>query len=365
LSKILIDEDWKELEKELDEFLKNPHEEILEFLTENFSKIFLKNKSGLSLSYFYSFGTYYLSIGKIQYSQNLLDVYFQNLYEQKRIPSFKKSFHEIKSLGLVSKKIIAMEKSIDHVLGNKTAHAEALKYNSILENYHEKYWGNEKKWLEEKILVSKLSTTSELEKVLYYLKKYGSNEQIIEKIKNVFPLEFKSKNTSESKSKNNEFSYKLNYDEIALEFLKNPEGSKLEETKIINYLKVNFDEELELDEKIVAFKFLGMNRVVSYISGELVKRSTGEKEKINLEILRIEAELELGNFHHARDYAQDVLSSTALLKSEEILVWYCLGESYHGIKDFKNAKKYFDKVNLASPGYRLVKTRLEEIEKNK
>ncbi len=364
ISKNLLKNEWLQLEVELSHFLENPSEEIQDFILENIQQIFFDKNSKISLIYFFSYGKYFASLGKVYIAQKLLEIYFDKIYELKKIQEFQIKFEEVKEMGLVTKKLQQKRDSALQVLGNKESYKFATENQLVLENLHERYWGNERDWLKDQIIISKLENAQELKRSIYYLKKYGREESVIEKIKSTFPEIFKKEKEKNLDDKTNS-KYNLNYDDLAIELLKNPVDHKLEETQVINYLKINLESEEEIKEKIVAFKFLGMNRVVSFLAEELIKKEQDEKSLINYECMRIDAELELGNFHKARDLAVEVLNTRSLLKTEEALVWYCLGESYYSLKDFKNAKNCYKKVSKDFPNYRLLKERLKEVEKNK
>jgi hypothetical protein len=157
----------------------------------------------------------------------------------------------------------------------------------------------------------------------------------------------------------------VDYDQLAIDVMSGvAEPSINEQKKILLSINSLSTEDLVSKGKdmVVAFGFLGMDKVVMSLCEKIIPHLSNPHEKASLEFMQAQSMHNNGDFYKSIDLIDDIFSREPLLEDELVAFNYLKAESLMKLKKFKSAKEIFLGIKKRSPNYRLVSERLRYIE---
>lgn len=384
LNRLITDQNWPLVLRELDEILLNAKEfEELNTAVCLFEQIDNDYREKHAEKYYFNMWKVAFNSGKVKLAKSYAEFLLDRLIELKRIPAIKKLKSEFIETGLF--KTHKKFNSVDVIIGKRgvsvdelylcEAHPEMWKNSkNILKNFllEDKAWANEDwklayeyvlKFHYDKDLFLMLTTLAEALKKEAHKKKfllYLSTKKV--NVKSF--TEVKEKKVEVKK----ESDLHVDYDKLAMDVMSGViEPSVNEQKRIIISIK-DFSK-VELLEKgkdmIVAFGLLGMDKVVIHLCERLLPLLTDVKDRASTQFMLAQALFNNGEFYKVIDLIDDTFDSEPLVDDEVMAFNYLKAESYLKLKKYKLAKELFLIIKKNSPHYRLVGERLRHLEEIK
>ena len=297
--------------------------------------------------------------GKIKIANDLAETILQYLLEYKRIAAIKVFIKQIETLGFPLKKIKKYELEVSELVGERTGSLKNLEW-------HIEHFKTSQEVLRTFILEQEEWTKKEITLCYEYILRFGYDQEIfkyLDEIKNKSKID-KIDQTEEEVLKN---PLKLNYEQIAYDIISGKKSAEeLEQSKIIAYFKLhNFNENKEqLKEMVMAFYFLGMNDVVTFLCEKILPSFEDTKERASLAYILIESMLNKNEYLKALQYTENFLGIEPLIGEEKIALEYLRAETCYLLERKQEALKHFKILAKKSPHYRLVNQRLRALESN-
>ncbi len=143
----------------------------------------------------------------------------------------------------------------------------------------------------------------------------------------------------------------------------NDDSSEAQFQSLVKHYDYNFLQE-NYEDMVVGFNLINLPVVALEIIERVDKRRLSDREKVNLDYLKVETLIAAERFFEARDLVEDVLAQVPLVKEERLAFQYLRAESYWKLQKYDIAHKLFNDIAKRYPNYRLTNQRLLAIEKN-
>ncbi len=333
---------------------------------------FFQNALTLKKNYhqnFYLIGYYFLKkIGKIKISSDYFEKYLSLLLLMKRIPELKKIAAELSETNHFKKRIIENILFLENKMEDRSLET-SLNFSSFrMENGL-----NPIGKLQSKIEENNLWNKEKVMLIYEYVLRFGADEFIVNQI------DFKINNYEE---------YKLNYlnlkkkylhtkdirpqsfevyiNDIALNYFHEKESDDEVEDRVNSYLNFESYENLKAKgkEMLLAFKMMGMSRVVHGLADKLLAFDISEKEKIEVAYIKSNEYLEASNLLDLIDFVENVVVDLELT-SRELAEFYFLIFNLSKRLGRKNVTNvYSEKISRLNTGSEVVARRIKLFEKN-
>ena len=201
-------------------------------------------------------------------------------------------------------------------------------------------------------LLRSLNKREELEKELSLLKKVNP----------AHPLVSDSDDLSDLSS---EEIYKNLMKEVSLySSMKTEEPNEQDYKYMANHYDYEYIQD-NYEDMIVGLNLLNLPSVAYEIAEKVETSILAEDQKINLEYLKLEILMTLGDYYKVRDVVDDMLSNHPVVGDELLALLYLRAEAYLNLEDYKKAYYSFKEIVALNKTYRLARQRLKELEKYK
>lgn len=327
--------------------------------------------------YYYIVWKFLNKSGKVSKALEFANLYLNNLFLYKKIPAIKSFISELKSANFPKKKIENFEIKLSLILGDKTF--ENTPIFDELYDWHDEHWKTHKESLKRSIIAA-TNWNSDVVKMIYeYTLKYYFDQEIMEKYK-AHILESKKFNKDfisflkqkeinifqQNKGVDEKLDFVLDYDQLAYSVVTGKKQNHEEETRVIVSLEnMDYEELIQKgSEMLVAFRMLGMNSVVQFLSDRLLSFDLTPKEKLSVAYIKCEAMSEENDFYGLIKFVEDVIREMEVNQDDLKAFYYLCFETALRQKKKIKAKVYAEKIKALDKKYRDVNKRLLEIEKN-
>lgn len=380
---MIFEEQWsllyqflkKEIHLAEDASAKKELIEIFEAIDENYRNLNMMDLYNI-------FWKWALEFGKIRIAKSYLLTLIDHLIKYKRIPELRRIKSEAESI--LSREQIKSFNAIDIIIGKKLVEDESQFHQVRL---HPEQWKSSKQSLKNYLLIDAHWDLSSWKLIYEFFLRYQYDKEIVvmlaernrdmrtqkseewnEKFQELYRL--KKINTkslqwhSKTKGPTDKYS-QADLDNMALSLLSGElKDESVNQDLLIASIKAMNHEELVLNgkEMIVAFSFLGMEKVVIYLCEELMKISDEIKQKIALLYSIAQSLYTCGQYYKSIDVATDALLKEALLRDEKVAFKYLMAECYFNLKNNQRAQELYLEVKRMNPHFRLVRERLSTIE---
>ena len=160
----------------------------------------------------------------------------------------------------------------------------------------------------------------------------------------------------------------VDYDQLAYELLSGAiDPSLKEQDKVISSLKFLSDSELESKglEMILAFEFLGMEKVVLVLCQRLLPLLSETKKRASCYFVWAQNLVSRGEYYKALDLIEEILNTEPIYGDELLAFVYLRAESYFNLNKFRLAHEIYLGIKKIKTNYRLTRERIAIIEANK
>jgi hypothetical protein len=328
-------------------------------------------------SYYFVIWKFLNKSGKVSKALEFANKYLNHLFLYKKIPAIKIFIADLKTANFPKKKIERYEIKLALTLGDKSY--ENTPVFDELYDWHDDHWKTHKESLKRGIIASNV-WNSDLVKMIYeYTLKYYFDQEVMEKYKEyllenkkyskdfINYLKQKEINIFHKKTESKEVSLlTLDYDQLAYSVVTGKKQNHEEEARVIMSLENMPYEELSQkgSEMLVAFRMLGMNEVVQFLSDRLLTFDLTKKEKLSIAYIKCEAMSEANDFYGLIKFVEEVIREMEVNQDELKAFYYLCFEVALIQKKKIKAKAYAEKIKAIDKKYRDVNKRLLEIEKN-